>query len=222
MNLQEDKMTRMSITRYKKREKTFEMKEKETKKIFQELSYNSKHFKKFNEFKSSIVYRVILVINDTVLGISPVLIINTSVWGLNDIWYMFTANMAIFSLIDPFLNFIFAMHKISSRRRNHYIVSVMASVGILFLSIMIWTKPLTINEPVSRTFLYSYLVYSGFCFCKIATVVDQAYHAFPFFVDMLELLSQLAPFYYQIFTVIVTNMLLYSIIGKTLLKHFFF
>lgn len=215
LNLQEDKMTRMSITRFRKREKTFQRRERETKDKFKELSYNSKHYKKFNEFRSSVIYRTILVINDTVLGISPMLIINTSVWGLNDIWYMFTANMAIISLIDPFLHFVFAMHKISQRRRNHYIVSVLASIGIMMLSVIIWTKPITKGEPVSRTYLYLYLVYSGFCFCKIATIIDQAYHAFPFFVDMLELLSQLAPFYYQIFTIIIVNMLVYSIIGKS-------
>ena len=214
IDLQEDKMTRMSITRYRKREKTFKINEDNIRNKYKEMSYNSKHFKKFNEFRTSLVYRVVLVLNDTILGVSPMLIINTSVWGLNDIWYIFTANMAIFSLIDPFLHFIFAMHKISGRRRNHYIVSVMASIGIIFLSILIWIKPLTLGEPVSRTYLYLYLVFSGFCFCKIATIIDQAYHAFPFFVDMLELLSQLAPFYYQIFTIIIVNMLLYSILGK--------
>jgi hypothetical protein len=213
MDLHDDKMTRMSITRFRKREKTFQVEEQTKQRKFQELSYNSKHFKKFKEFQSSVIYRVLLVINDTVLGISPMLIINTTIWGLNDIWYIFTANLAIFSLIDPFLQFVFSMHKISQRRRNHYIVTVMASIGIIFLSILIWIKPITLGEPISRTYLYLYLVYSLFCFCKIATVIDQAYHAFPFFVDMLELLSQLAPFYYQIFTIIIVNMLLYSIIG---------
>ena len=216
VDLHEDKMTRMSITRFQKREKTFQIQEQSAKRKFQELSYNTKHYKKFNEFRSSVIYRVLLVINDTVLGVSPMLIINTTIWGLNDIWFIVTANLAIFSLVDPFLHFVFALHKISSRRRNHYIITVMASIGIIFLSILIWIKPIKLGEPISRTYLYLYLVYSGLCFCKISTVIDQAYHAFPFFVDMLELLSQLAPFYYQIFTIILVNMLLYSIVGRSL------
>lgn len=214
ISLQDQKMNRMSFQKYEKRRRTYFTNELSLKKKFENLSYNSKHYKEFKEYKNSMIYRIVLVVNDTILGISPVLIINTSIWGLNDMWFIIVANMAIISVIDPFLHFVFAMHKISKRRRNHFIVTVMASVGILFLAIMIWIKPIKLGENVSRTYLYLYLVFSCFCFCKISTIIDQAYHAFPFFVDMLQLLSQLAPFYFQIITIILINMLLYSILGK--------
>lgn len=207
------KMNKMSFYKYEKRRRTFIKNEMTLQKKYENLSYNSKHYKAFNKYRRSIFYRCILVINDTLLGVSPVLIINSSFLNNNDMWYIFVANMAIFSLIDPFLNFVFAVHKLSAKRRSHYIINVFASVVIVFLSLMIWIQPIKLGEPISQTYLYSYLVFSFMCFIKISTIIDQAYHAFPFFVDMLELLSQLTPFYYQIIMIICINLVIYSIIG---------
>lgn len=207
------KMDLMSYQRFEKRRRTLIANEFLKKKEFQKKSHNSKHFKKFDKFRTAAVYRIILIINDTLLAIAPILIINTGT-DMDDFWFVITANLAIFSVIDPFLHLIFALHKISRRRRNHYVVSVQSSVGIVFLSIIIWIKPVKINEPLSETYLYLFLVFSGFCFIKIATLIDQLYHTFPFFVDMLELLSELSPFYFQVVTIILMNMFIFSILGK--------
>ena len=208
------KMDMLSFQRFEKRRRTLIKNEFIKKKEFQKRAHNSKHFKAFDKFRKAPVYRVLLVLNDTLLAIAPILIINSNISEMNDFWFVVTANLSIFSVIDAFLHFIFALHKISRRRRNHYVVSVFSSIGIVFLSIIIWIKPLKIDEPLSQTYLYLFLFFSGFCFCKISTLVDQLYHTFPFFVDMLELLSELAPFYYQVITIILINMFIFSILGR--------
>jgi len=166
--------------------------------------------------KKEPLYRIITIVIDTVLAVSPIFVCNFPSKNLNNIFYFWLIVLSALSMVDPFMCLIFNGHKISAARRKTYVFKIMVSFFIIIICLILplhGTKPdLTLEQSNDVLFI----TYSLFCFMKLITFIDEVLMRNKIIYSILGLAKQTVPFLMKMLSIYAMMLTLYVIVGKFL------
>lgn len=198
-----------------------EKKEKEQKilerqKKYANNNYNTRHHKEFLKIQNEILFKIFFNFIDLSIAISPILIMDTKVYGLNNNWFFTIIILAGLSCIAPFLTLQFNLHKISNNRRKIYFFRIILSafIGLLALVLQMQGRKPGLTLYQSNDFLF--ISFSILCFLKIVTLLDEILVKNQIIYDILKLCKQLVPFFKNFFIIYVIILIFYALVGRLL------
>ena len=181
-----------------------------------ELSYNAKHHKEFVNIRRQTVYKLITILIDTILAISPVLVCNFPSKNLNNIWYFWLIVLSGLSIVDPFLCLIFNGHKISNLRRKVYVFKILISFFIMLMCLLLPLQGTKINLTLEQSNDILFITFSICCFMKLITFIDEVLMRNTIIFKIVGLAKQTVPFIIKMLTIYAILLTFYVCVGKYL------
>ena len=191
-----------------------ENKERALRNKIKELSHNAKHYKAFMRVKKEVLYKMTTIGIDTLLAISPILIINFPNQSLSSAWYFWLVILSAISTIDPFLCLLFIVHKISGTRRKLYILKIVISFFIILTAMILPVQVTLPNLTLEQSNDLLFIIFSFFCFVKIITFLDEVLMRNKIIYNIIKLAKQTIPFIMKIITIYFLMMVFYVVIGR--------
>lgn len=153
---------------------------------------------------------------DLYITIMPILILDVTLWGLNDFWYFSCIIMCIFSCVDPFLCLNFIKHKLSDTRKNVYQFKFLLSFFIIMLALLLPTQPRKPSMTLEQSNDHLFIMFALLCFVKFMTVIDELLLKNKILINVFVISKHVLPMLKNIFGVILLMQIMFTLIGNVL------